>query len=229
MATSKTDDVSRRKFLLNGAAAMAIIAGQGVVESLAADRKKKKPLRTDDARRSDTPPAKAAPVDDPVLPLDRVDIRMTVNGNPVQLNVPAGKTLAETLRQDLGLTGTKIGCNSAECGACTVLVNARPVYSCRLLAALATDAYVETIEGIATTRGSTRGKLHPLQEAFIEKDALQCGYCTPGMICAAKAVLIRESGEPTAEQVREGLSGNLCRCGAYDHIVEAVRAAARRS
>ncbi|MBI4179257.1 (2Fe-2S)-binding protein [bacterium] len=150
---------------------------------------------------------------------------MTVNGVPKRMTVSAGKLLSEVLREDLHLTGVKIGCNAAECGSCTVLVNGRPVYSCRTLAALADGALVETIEGISGV--SEGGNLHPIQKSFIEADALQCGYCTPGMICAAKALFIRNP-RPDDDQIRAGLAGNICRCGAYDNILKAVRAAVGR-
>jgi aerobic-type carbon monoxide dehydrogenase small subunit (CoxS/CutS family) len=146
-------------------------------------------------------------------------LTLTVNGTVVEGDVDCRMTLAEFLREELELTGTKVGCNRAECGACTVLLNGNPVYSCTLLAIDAAGKEVLTIEGLAD-----EGKLHPLQEAFIEHDALQCGYCTPGMILSAKALLDRNP-HPTEDDVRKAIDGNLCRCGSYPNILEATIAA----
>lgn len=152
----------------------------------------------------------------------RRSIRLAVNGVPHPLAVEARRTLAEVIRNDLGLTGTKVVCDRASCGACTVLLNERPVFSCHLLAAQADGKSVRTIEGLGEGE-----KLHPLQQAFIDFDAVQCGFCTPGMILALKAALDRNP-RATAGEIREAISGNLCRCAAYPHIVEAALAAAGR-
>lgn len=145
---------------------------------------------------------------------------LKVNGKEVQVEAPAGITLLELLREYLGLTGTKEGCGVGECGACTVLLDGVPVDSCLLPAAKAEGREVTTIEGLAQGE-----KLHPLQEAFISEGAVQCGFCTPGMIMSAKALLDREP-HPTREQIKEAISGNLCRCTGYAQIVRAVEKAA---
>lgn len=125
-------------------------------------------------------------------------------------------SLADVIRDDLGLTGTKIGCNREECGACTVLLDGRPVYSCGLLAFQAQGKEVLTVEGLA--RGD---QLHPIQEAFIRFDAFQCGYCTPGFLLSLKA-LLDHNPNPSREDVKEAVSGNLCRCGSYMHMIDAT-------
>jgi len=147
-------------------------------------------------------------------------VRLHVNGKVHEVVVPPQRTLLEVLREDLGLTGTKHGCELGECGACTVLVGGRPVLACLLLAVEAEGAEVLTVEGLGHP-----GVLDPLQEAFIEAGALQCGYCTPGFLLAAKALLDRDPA-PTREEIREALSGNLCRCTGYLRIAQAVERAA---
>lgn len=147
-------------------------------------------------------------------------VRLHVNGKVHEVVVPPQRTLLEVLREDLGLTGTKHGCELGECGACTVLVGGRPVLACLLLAVEAEGAEVLTVEGLGHP-----GVLDPLQEAFIEAGALQCGYCTPGFLLAAKALLDRNPA-PTWEEIREALSGNLCRCTGYLRIAQAVERAA---
>ena len=131
------------------------------------------------------------------------------------------ETLAMTLRYKLGLTGTKLGCDRAECGACTVLLDGKLVKSCLLFAAQADKREIVTIEGLASD-----GKLHPIQEAFVQRYGLQCGYCTPGMVLAAHYLLGRNP-DPTEEEIRKGLAGNLCMCTGYMQIVDAVKEAAR--
>ena len=143
-------------------------------------------------------------------------ITLHVNGVERELAIAPWTTLLDALRLYLDLTGTKKGCDHGQCGACTVLVDGRRVYSCLTLAVMKDGAQVTTIEGLA--QGST---LHPLQRAFIEHDAFQCGYCTPGQICSA-AGLIAEGRARTAEEIRELMSGNICRCGAYPNIVAAI-------
>ncbi|HEY4001544.1 MAG TPA: (2Fe-2S)-binding protein [Candidatus Xenobia bacterium] len=142
-----------------------------------------------------------------------VDVSLQINGQPQQATLDPRVTLLDFLREHLGLTGTKKGCDHGQCGACTVLVNGRRINACLTLAALHDGADITTIEGLATD-----GALHPVQAAFVSHDALQCGYCTAGQIMSAVAFLA-EGGD----DVREGLSGNLCRCGAYPHIAAAVR------
>jgi carbon-monoxide dehydrogenase small subunit len=144
-------------------------------------------------------------------------ISLTVNGKRVQAEVDCRMTLAEFLREGLGLTGTKVGCNRGECGSCTVILDDRPVYSCTVLAVEAAGKRILTIEGLT----DEEGKLHPLQEAFIEEDALQCGYCTPGMILSLIALLHRNP-HPTEGDVRIAIDGNLCRCGSFSNIVKAT-------
>ena len=151
-----------------------------------------------------------------------VEVSIELNGNDVRREVPASRTLIDFLRDDLGLTGTKEGCGKGECGSCTVLVDGKPVNSCLLLAYQANGCKVMTIEGL-----EENGNLHPLQEAFIEEGAVQCGFCTPGMIMAAKAIL-DNNPEPTREEIRQGISGNLCRCTGYVKIINAIHSAAKR-
>lgn len=148
-----------------------------------------------------------------------VPLTLTVNGRNYELNVEPRATLADVLRGPLDLTGTKIGCDRGACSACTVWLDGAPVASCMLLAVDVGSRAVTTIEGLA--RGDT---LHPVQEASIAFDAMQCGYCTPGMVMSCAALLERVP-HPTAEEVRAAIGGHLCRCGSYPHIVEAVLAA----
>jgi carbon-monoxide dehydrogenase small subunit len=143
-------------------------------------------------------------------------IQMTINDRAYEVAVEPNKTLADLIRYDLGLTGTKKGCDTGDCGACTVILNGDPVNSCLVLAVQADDAVIETIEGLSTDDG-----LHPLQQAFVEKGAIQCGFCTPGMILSAKNLLDKHPA-PTEEEIREGISGNLCRCTGYQKIFEAI-------
>ncbi len=137
-----------------------------------------------------------------------------MNGGTYPLDAPDERTLAEALRDDLGFTGTKVACGEGHCGACTVLLDGEPVLSCITLAATVGEREVTTIEGLRD---------HPLVDAFVKADALQCGFCTPGQIVSASA-LVRETPEPTREEIRHALAGNLCRCGAYPKIEEAVLA-----
>ena len=150
-------------------------------------------------------------------------IKLKVNGVDEEAFVEPWWSLARVLREELNLTGTKVSCETGNCGSCTVLVDGKTVKSCLYLAMKARGKDILTIEGLK----SENGALHPLQEAFIEHFAVQCGYCTPGMIIAAKA-LLEENPTPTEEDVRKGLSGNLCRCTGYVKIVEAVLAAAEK-
>jgi carbon-monoxide dehydrogenase small subunit len=150
------------------------------------------------------------------------DITLTVNGRRYKLGVDPLRTLVEVLREDLGFTGVKVGCGKGECGACTILLNGKPVNSCLILAVEADGSSILTIEGL-----SKDGTLHPLQEAFVKYGAAQCGYCTPGMILSAKA-LLDENPNPSELDVREAISGNLCRCTGYAKIVKAILEAARK-
>jgi aerobic carbon-monoxide dehydrogenase small subunit len=144
-----------------------------------------------------------------------------VNNKPEELIVEPHLTLLEVLRDRLFLIGTKEGCGTGDCGACTVLVDGKPVTSCLMLAVEAEGQHVETVEGL-----SSGGELHPLQAAFIRAGGLQCGFCTPGMLMSSKAIL-DEHPDPCEEEIRLGLSGNLCRCTGYDSIVRAVKSAAQ--
>jgi len=146
-------------------------------------------------------------------------ITLTVNGAEKQLKVAPWTTLLDLLRDHLDLTGTKKGCDHGQCGACTVLVDGRRINSCMTLAIMKDGAEVVTIEGLA--KGDA---LHPLQQAFVEQDAFQCGYCTPGQICSAIG-LMNEGRAKTADDIRESMSGNICRCGAYPNIVAAIQQA----
>ena len=154
---------------------------------------------------------------------DAVDISLTVNGRGAIAHLSPQRSLLELLRGPLGLTGTKLVCNAGDCGACTVLVDDRAVYSCITLAVACEGKRVETIEGL-----STDGELHPVQEAFIDHDAYQCGFCTPGQVMSVVA-LLRNTARPTEDEVRRAVAGNLCRCGAYVNIVKAGMSASRRS
>lgn len=148
-------------------------------------------------------------------------ITLIVNDQKYDIAVLPHRTLLQVLREDLGLTGAKHGCGLGECGACTVLVDGLPVNSCLMLAIQAHGCKVTTIEGLASD-----GRLHPLQEAFVEHGAIQCGFCTPGMILSAKA-LLDKNPRPTEEEIRGAISGNLCRCTGYQKIVEAIEFASR--
>jgi aerobic-type carbon monoxide dehydrogenase small subunit (CoxS/CutS family) len=151
-----------------------------------------------------------------------VQLNLSVNGETVEASFAPYKTLLEVLREDLALTGTKHGCELGECGACAVLVNGEPQLSCLLLAVECAGRNVETVEGLA--KGA---ELHPLQAAFADLGAAQCGYCTPGLLMTAKALLEREPN-PSRERIREAVSGNLCRCTGYQQIFEAIEEAAKR-
>ncbi len=150
-------------------------------------------------------------------------VELKVNGRLYEVFVEPWKILSEVLRDELGLTGVKVACNTGNCGSCTVLIGGKAVKSCLMFASQARGKEIITIEGLATGE-----MLHPLQQAFIEHFAVQCGYCTPGMILAAKA-LLDENPDPTEEEVKKVLSGNLCRCTGYVKIIEAVMAAAEKS
>ena len=153
--------------------------------------------------------------------LNKTPVQATINGEPRVFLCAPGQVLAETLRDELQLTGTKIGCNTGDCGACSVLVNDRLVCSCLVLAVEVEGQSVQTVEGIAEG-----GVLHPVQQKLLEHGGLQCGVCTPGVVVAAKA-LLQANPDPTEEEVRYWLAGNLCRCTGYDKIIAAVLDAAR--
>jgi xanthine dehydrogenase YagT iron-sulfur-binding subunit len=165
------------------------------------------------ARRSSAAPKEPKKIAAPA----KLAITLTVNGVERQLAVAPWTTLLDALRLHLDLTGTKKGCDHGQCGACTVLVDGRRIYSCLALAVMKDGAEVTTIEGLAQGEA-----LHPLQQAFIERDAFQCGYCTPGQICSA-AGLIAEGRARSEDEIRELMSGNICRCGAYPNIVAAIQ------
>ncbi|MCX6009931.1 MAG: (2Fe-2S)-binding protein [Chloroflexi bacterium] len=149
------------------------------------------------------------------------ELRLTVNGQPYELYVKPKTLLVEALRDHLGLTGTKRGCNESACGACTVILNGMAVKSCSILALQAGGGEVLTVEGLA--RGT---ELHPLQKAFLDHGAFQCGFCTAGMLMSAKA-LLGENPKPAKEQIKEGIDGNICRCTGYNSIIRAVTAVAK--
>ncbi|HOV90807.1 MAG TPA: (2Fe-2S)-binding protein [Syntrophorhabdaceae bacterium] len=149
-------------------------------------------------------------------------INLIINNKPYEIAVATNKTLTQVLRDDLNLLGTKEGCGLGDCGACTVILNGRPVNSCLVLAVQADGCEIETIEGVAPD-----GKaLHPIQQAFVDQGAIQCGFCTPGMILSAKS-LLEKNPKPTEEEIREAISGNLCRCTGYQKIVEAIQVASK--
>ncbi|HYT08021.1 MAG TPA: (2Fe-2S)-binding protein [Rugosimonospora sp.] len=194
-------DISRRQFLEgSGAVLVAATAGPKLSAQLSAA----------------IPPA----TDGTAAGAPSTAIRLAVNGTEHQLEVEDRWTLAELLRDHLGLTGTKIGCDRGECGACTVLLDGKPVYSCSNLAVWADGREVHTVEGLA--HGD---QLDPLQRAFVEHDGPQCGFCTSGQLMSAKALLTRNP-HPTAHEVRAAMTGNICRCSNYNRYVEAVLAAA---
>ena len=151
-------------------------------------------------------------------------IALDINGKTRRVDVLPQETLANTLRYKLGLTGTKIGCNRGECGACTVLIDGVPNYSCSTLSHSVRKRQVQSIEGVAEADGT----LHPIQEAFIEELSPQCGFCTPGQVMSAVA-LLNENPKPSREEARQALSGNICRCGAYDHYLKGVMRASGQS
>ena len=144
-------------------------------------------------------------------------VKLTVNGKPVSVTVDPRTLLVQLIRENLGLTGTHVGCDTAQCGACTIHMNGHAIKSCSILALQANGAEITTIEGL-----SAGGQLHPMQEAFRDCHALQCGFCTPGMVMAA-VQLLQDNPKPTEAQIREGLDGNICRCTGYQNIVRAVR------
>jgi xanthine dehydrogenase YagT iron-sulfur-binding subunit len=165
-----------------------------------------------------------APPQGKIVPApDKLPVIMAVNGVETKLRVAPWTTLLDALRDHLDLTGTKKGCDHGQCGACTVLADGRRILSCLTLAVMKDGASITTIEGLAEN-----GVLHPLQQAFIDHDAFQCGYCTPGQICSA-AGLIAEGKAKSAGEIRELMSGNICRCGAYPHIVAAIQQAMAKS
>lgn len=149
-----------------------------------------------------------------------MEVDLTLNGKRISLDVEPGRTLLQVLRQDLGLMGVKEGCGQGECGACTVILNGKAVLSCLTPIPRVQGCSITTIEGLETEEG-----LHPLQKAFIEHGAVQCGFCTPGMILSAKAFL-EENPSPSLEEIREAISGNLCRCTGYGKITEAIQSIA---
>jgi xanthine dehydrogenase YagT iron-sulfur-binding subunit len=190
--------LSRRKFLKGTGAALAVATAAPKIEA-------------------QTPQATTIATET----IPRTAIRVTVNGAERRIEVEDRWTLVELLRDHLGLTGTKIGCDRGECGACTVLLDGKPVYSCSNLAVWMDGRSIQTVEGL-----EQNGRLDPLQQAFIDHDAPQCGFCTSGQLMSAKGLLTRNP-RPTADDVRAGMTGNLCRCAGYNHYVEAVLAAAK--
>ena len=198
--TSPTD-VSRREFIEGAGAALVVAAASSSLEAHSP---------------GGSPPAPITA--DPAVP--RTTIRVTVNGVAARIEVEDRWTLVELLRDRLQLTGTKIGCDRGECGACTVLMDGKPVYSCSNLAVWADGKTITTVEGLAAN-----GRLSPLQQAFIEHDAAQCGFCTSGQLMAATA-LLAANPHPAASDVKAAMVGNICRCGNYNRYVESVLAAA---
>jgi len=203
---SKTDtslnpkQQSRREFLENAGATVAVATAVPVLGISAAQA------------QSDTQSTAS-----------KTTIQLTVNGSSHSVDVEDRWTLVEVLRDELDLTGTKIGCDRSECGACTVIMNGKPVYSCSQLAVWADGAQVTTVEGLASG-----GQLSPVQQAFVENNGPQCGFCTPGQLMTATA-LLSNNATPNADEVKQALVGNLCRCSNYNAIVEAVVMAGERS
>ncbi len=196
---SKPKSISRRKFLQG--VGTGVIGGAVLPGALSGEKKKKK--------------------EQPPHPGNEL-LTLNVNGKNVRAMIEPRTTLAELLRDHLNLTGTKIVCNQGECGGCTVLLDGKAIYSCHTLALDAQGKKVVTIEGLLTGE-----KLHPIQQAFIDHDGLQCGFCTPGQVMAAQALLLKHP-KPTPQQVKEGMAGNLCRCAAYPNIIKSVLAAAEK-
>jgi xanthine dehydrogenase YagT iron-sulfur-binding subunit len=190
--------ISRRQFVESTGAGLVVATGAPLAAQKAPDQA-------------------AAPANVPAAP--RTTVKLIVNGTEHRVEVEDRWTLVEVLRDHLSLTGTKIGCDRGECGACTVLLDGKPVYSCSQLAVWADGRRVETVEGLAHGEN-----LHPLQEAFIEHDGPQCGYCTSGQLMSAKALLDRNP-HPTEDEVRHAMTGNICRCSNYNRYVESVLAA----
>ena len=208
---------SRRRFLQSAAAAAAVSAA---------------PLAHAQQQAAATPAIAPPPAAVPMLP-----VRLNINGHPYELQVEARTTLLDALREYAGLTGTKKGCDRGQCGACTVIVSGRRINACLTLAVMHEGESVTTVEGLAPSGDA----LAPIQQAFIEKDAFQCGYCTPGQLCSATALIAEyRAGDASAvtadvrfrppqlsdDEIRERMSGNICRCGAYPNIVAAVKAVA---
>lgn len=156
-----------------------------------------------------------------------IEVRLEVNGQVHDLAVPSHRTLLDALREDLDLTGSKRGCDRGECGSCTVLLDGKPVYSCITLVGQVRGRRITTVEGLALrqARDGQEGQLDPVQQAFLDEDGAQCGYCTPGFLMSARA-LLDANPHPSDADIREALSGNLCRCNAYGRILQAVRTAA---
>ena len=155
--------------------------------------------------------------------MDKRDIRMTINGREYRGQVEPRKLLVDFIRDDLGLTGTHVGCEHGVCGACTVLVDNEPVRACLMLAVQANGAQLATVEGLAPNAT----ELHPIQQSFWELHGLQCGFCTPGILLTAEA-LLKENPDPSEEEIRDWISGNLCRCTGYQNIVAAIQDAAKK-
>ncbi len=213
--------VSRRQFLI-GAGAGLVVGAAGAAGVLAVTTTQPKPAETATTKPAETKPvtAVAGPEE-----LDEKLITLKVNGQSYKVLAKARSTLADVLRYQLGLTGTHIGCNRAECGACTVAMDGRNVYSCTQMALAAEGHEITTIEGLAKNTSSLEG-LHPIQRAFALNDGGQCNFCIPGQIMSSYA-LLKINPNPTEADVRRHLSGNICRCGNYQHIVQAVQAAAK--
>lgn len=209
--TPEQVDTSRRTFLRNlgVSAALAGLFSSGAI------------LEERRAKRAEAETLQAQPVGQGGL-RGTVRIALQVNGKAYQLEVEPRVTLLDALRDGLGLTGTKRVCDRGSCGACTVLMDGKPVYSCSVLAVDAQGKQIETVESLAQGE-----QMHPLQQAFVEHDALMCGFCTPGFVMSLKALLDRVP-QPTEKQIREACAGNICRCGTYNRIFEAALDASRR-
>lgn len=199
-----TKDIPRRKFLKNFGG--GVIGTAVLIKDISAGEKKTTQNKFASKQSAE----------------GKINITLTVNGDKKSVDVYPQTTLAQLLRNDLGLTGTKVVCNHGECGSCTIILNNKAVYACHMLALDASGKEIITVEGLLNNE-----KLHPLQEAFIEKDGMQCGFCTPGQVMAAYA-LLKNNPTPVHNDIIKGMSGNLCRCSAYPKIIESVKQAVKK-
>jgi xanthine dehydrogenase YagT iron-sulfur-binding subunit len=225
--------LTRREFLVGAGAGVAVSAAVAGVATAVQSGARPQPVLTTGVPVGGGPaavvvaPQPAPGVTAPVGPVAEKQIALKINGHVYKVVAKARATLADVIRYQIGLTGTKIGCNRAECGACTVVMDGKNIYSCTQMAFASEGKEIMTVEGLATDPSRFEG-LHPLQQGFILKDAPQCGFCMSGQMMSAYA-LLHAAPRPNFEQIRMGLSGNICRCGNYNHLWDAVAWAAEHS